>query len=67
MDVHRIGLDGLADPDGTLLDTYGISPRDIVLVRPDGFVGWRSKTAVGSPSAVAGALAQLTFRDMVVS
>jgi len=38
-----------------------------VLVRPDGFVAWRSKTPIGSPSAIAGALAQLTFRDMVAS
>ena len=67
VDIHRIGADGLTDPDGTLLDTYGITSRDAVLIRPDGFVAWRSKTPVGSPSAIAGALAQITFRDMVVS
>jgi 2-polyprenyl-6-methoxyphenol hydroxylase-like FAD-dependent oxidoreductase len=65
IDIHRIGADGLTDPDGGLLGAYGMTARDVVLVRPDGFVGWRSKTPVGSPSAFAGALAQLTFRTLV--
>ena len=67
IDIHRIGADGLTDPDGAFLDAFAVSAHDIVLVRPDGFVAWRSKTPIGSPSAIAGALAQLTFRDMVAS
>jgi hypothetical protein len=67
LDVHRIGVNGLTDPDGTLLGAYGMTSRDIVLIRPDGFVGWRSKTPAGSPSALAAALSQLTFRSTVVS
>jgi 2-polyprenyl-6-methoxyphenol hydroxylase-like FAD-dependent oxidoreductase len=67
VDVHRIGADGLADPDATFAAAYGLTSRDAMLVRPDGFVAWRSKTAAGSPSAVAGALAQLTFRNALVS
>jgi hypothetical protein len=39
----------------------------LILVRPDGFVAWRSKTATGSPSAVAGALAQAMCRHSIVS
>ena len=67
LDVHRIGANGLTDPDGALLEAYGMTSRDVVLIRPDGFVAWRSKTPVGSPSAIAGALSQLTFRNVVVS
>jgi 2-polyprenyl-6-methoxyphenol hydroxylase-like FAD-dependent oxidoreductase len=65
LDVHQIGAAGLTDPEGTVLEAYGITPSDVVLVRPDGFVGWRSKTTAASPSAIAAALAQMTFRQMV--
>ena len=67
VDLHQIGAAGLQDPEGTFLDAYGMSARDIVLVRPDGFVAWRSKTPAGSPSALAAALAQVTHRDTIVS
>jgi 2-polyprenyl-6-methoxyphenol hydroxylase-like FAD-dependent oxidoreductase len=46
VDAHRIGPSGdLADPDGGLLEAYGISASGAVLVRPDGFVAWRAKGA----------------------
>jgi 2-polyprenyl-6-methoxyphenol hydroxylase-like FAD-dependent oxidoreductase len=67
LDVYRIDENGLADPEGKLLNAYGITPRDIVLIRPDGFVGWRSKMPTASPSAIAAALAQMTFRSMAVT
>lgn len=67
LDVHRIGADGLDDPAGAFTAAYGIDAAGVVLVRPDGFVGWRSKTPAGSPSAIAAALAQLTSRDTIVS
>jgi 2-polyprenyl-6-methoxyphenol hydroxylase-like FAD-dependent oxidoreductase len=42
VDIHLIGTAGLTDWDGSLLDRYGLSPDGAVLVRPDGFVGWRA-------------------------
>ncbi len=46
LDIYRIGRQGdFIDIDGRFLDTYGVSPDGAVLVRPDGFVGWRCKTA----------------------
>ncbi|MGH8982051.1 MAG: FAD-dependent monooxygenase [Acidimicrobiales bacterium] len=45
---YLIGRDRLLDPDGRLLDSYGISPTGAVLVRPDGFVGWRARDAKGA-------------------
>jgi 2-polyprenyl-6-methoxyphenol hydroxylase-like FAD-dependent oxidoreductase len=66
VDVHRIG-DNVEDTEGAFADAYGLSPGGVMLVRPDGFVGWRSKTPSGSPSAVAAAFAQLTCRATMVS
>jgi len=44
-------------PDGDLLDVendwqakMGVSPEGVVLVRPDGFVAWRSSTVSGTPA-----------------
>ena len=51
--AHRIGAD-LADPEARFHETYGIAPDGAVLVRPDGYVGWRSAGAATDP---AGALA----------
>jgi 2-polyprenyl-6-methoxyphenol hydroxylase-like FAD-dependent oxidoreductase len=61
--IYRVGH----DLDGAVADAYGLGTQGVVLVRPDGFVGWRSKTAAASPSAIAGALSQLTFRNAVTS
>jgi 2-polyprenyl-6-methoxyphenol hydroxylase-like FAD-dependent oxidoreductase len=42
--VHRI-----AHPD--FCDAYGITPQGAVLVRPDGFVAWRARSADSTPAA----------------
>jgi len=47
LDAYRI--DDLADPDHHFAETYGISPSGGVLVRPDGFIGWRSRAAEVAP------------------
>jgi 2-polyprenyl-6-methoxyphenol hydroxylase-like FAD-dependent oxidoreductase len=48
LDAYRIG-DGLADTAGSFLQAYGLSPSGAVIVRPDGFVGWRAVDAVDTP------------------
>jgi 2-polyprenyl-6-methoxyphenol hydroxylase-like FAD-dependent oxidoreductase len=45
--LHRIGVDGLVDPDHGFEAAFGLDSDGAVLVRPDGFVGWR---ASGAPS-----------------
>ena len=35
--------------------TYGVDENGAVLVRPDGYVGWRSATAAKDPAAALGA------------
>lgn len=49
LDVHVVGGPDLADPDGCFPEAYGISPSGAVLVRPDGFVGWRAVDPAGAP------------------
>jgi putative polyketide hydroxylase len=41
VDFHRIGVD-LSDVDGRWPAAYGVTDQGAVLVRPDGFVAWRS-------------------------
>jgi 2-polyprenyl-6-methoxyphenol hydroxylase-like FAD-dependent oxidoreductase len=63
LDIHRAGSGGLIDPDGNFSSAYGITPTGAVLVRPDGFVGWRAKTADrASPAALAQAFTSILSR-----
>ena len=59
--AQRLGLgtvsigDGeLADCDGQWLETYGLDETGAVLVRPDGYVGWRSRAMPADPAARLG-------------
>jgi 2-polyprenyl-6-methoxyphenol hydroxylase-like FAD-dependent oxidoreductase len=52
LDAHVVGGDDLADPEGRFPGAYGISPSGAVIVRPDGFVGWRATDAAGAPESV---------------
>ncbi len=52
LSAYRLAADGeLVDRDGACAATYGIAPEGAVLVRPDGHVGWRSRTASADPGA----------------
>jgi 2-polyprenyl-6-methoxyphenol hydroxylase-like FAD-dependent oxidoreductase len=44
--VHRIGVD-FDDQEGRFTKAYGISDTGAVLVRPDGFVAWRTENEAG--------------------
>ncbi len=48
LDVHRIGGDGLTDPEDSFAPAYGISDAGAALIRPDGFVAWRAADATGA-------------------
>lgn len=50
LDSYRCGPSAdLIDLDGRWLERYGITPRGAVVVRPDGFVGWRAQDAAQQP------------------
>jgi hypothetical protein len=62
LDVHRAGA-RLTDPEGQLPQAFGITTAGAVLIRPDGFVGWRAENARdASPNAIARILATLAHR-----
>jgi hypothetical protein len=48
LDAHVVGEQGWPTPEGCFPGAYGISPSGAVLVRPDGFVGWRAVDAAGA-------------------
>jgi putative polyketide hydroxylase len=50
----------LQAPAGRFEALYGVEPDGAVLVRPDGFVGWRARRPGDVPAAdLAGALATI--------
>ncbi|GAA3702844.1 FAD-dependent oxidoreductase [Nonomuraea antimicrobica] len=64
--VHRFGHDLLPTDgeDRSPYDVYGITPSGAVLVRPDGFVCWRSPSSGSSPETTVGeALAAMLGRQ----
>ena len=63
LDAHCIGSPELCDLDGRFCTAYGLDASGACLVRPDGFVAWRAKTAERDPlGAVERALRTLLFR-----
>lgn len=51
--AYAIGKNGeLSDPDGDWHDVYGVDTKGAILVRPDGYVGWRSRSGVSDPLEV---------------
>jgi 2-polyprenyl-6-methoxyphenol hydroxylase-like FAD-dependent oxidoreductase len=49
------GAGDVRDPAGLFTEAYGISASGAVLVRPDGYVGWRAATLAADPRAALGA------------
>ncbi|QBD75468.1 monooxygenase [Ktedonosporobacter rubrisoli] len=50
IESHCIGKSGdVQDPQERFLSTYGISASGAVIVRPDGFIAWRSRALVPEP------------------
>ena len=66
VDVYGLDTPGFEDPEGSVAEAYGLS-NDVVLIRPDGFVAWRSKTPAGSPSAIVGAVSQAICKSLTLS
>jgi len=65
LDSYQIGGEAgdLIDAANTFCDAYGITATGAVIVRPDGFIGWRSKTIKeGAEQELTRALSTLTFR-----
>jgi 2-polyprenyl-6-methoxyphenol hydroxylase-like FAD-dependent oxidoreductase len=65
LDTYQVGGENnLTDPTEKFAGMYGIESTGAVMVRPDGFVGWRAKTADGaSAQLVTRALSSLLSLD----
>ena len=61
---YRFGAGGnLGDPDDRGPDAFGVDANGAVLVRPDGFVAWRSREGIAEPEQRLGeVLRQLGLR-----
>ncbi len=61
------GNDNIVDVHNRFLEAYGILSDGAVLVRPDGFVGWKAATTTDRPElALEEALASLLCRSTIV-
>jgi hypothetical protein len=58
---YTIGDAGLEDRDDVFFERFGIDPTGAVLVRPDGYVGWRTPRAA-DPATLRRAVAQILQR-----
>jgi putative polyketide hydroxylase len=64
LDVHVVGGRDLPDPERRFAAAYGLTASGAVLVRPDGFVAWRAKSAPHDPKrALAGALRAILMKQ----
>jgi aklavinone 12-hydroxylase len=62
LSIYRIGAD-LLDVEGTWAQRLGVSASGAVLLRPDGYIAWRSSTLQRAPGeALRGALARALCR-----
>jgi 2-polyprenyl-6-methoxyphenol hydroxylase-like FAD-dependent oxidoreductase len=62
--AYTVGENGdLSDPDSNWHEAYGVDADGAVLVRPDGYVAWRSRSAASNPlQALHGAFDSLLGR-----
>ena len=52
--AFSIGDGELTDPEAQWAKAYGLDETGAVLVRPDGYVGWRSRALTADPTATLG-------------
>jgi hypothetical protein len=63
LEAYRIGTDitGHGDDSADIGGAYGLTPSGATLIRPDGFVAWRSFSS-GADAELAGTLASILMR-----
>jgi len=60
IDVHVLGED-FFDPEQSWMEAYGVREGGAVLVRPDGYVGWRTATRPSDPGGALSAVLDQIF------
>jgi len=62
--LYRIGAD-LLDVDGYWAERYGVTDAGAVLIRPDGYIAWRARTAASSAfTTLREAFSRVMFRSV---
>jgi len=61
LDSFCIGKD-VGDPDGLFAHSYGVGPKGASLIRPDGFVAWRTRESADCAGGLKAALARSLCR-----
>ena len=59
--AYRVGPGGIGDVDGRFAETYRLGASGATILRPDGFIAWRSSDGE-SPTSVDGALSEILAR-----
>jgi putative polyketide hydroxylase len=55
--AYKVGRAGdLVDEESSWLDAFAVEPDGAVLIRPDGYVAWRSRTQVAEPRELSSVL-----------
>jgi 2-polyprenyl-6-methoxyphenol hydroxylase-like FAD-dependent oxidoreductase len=63
--AHIIGGRNIADAEGVWSRAYGVDDGGAVLIRPDGYIGWRTRSASSTPREdVRAALAQMLAKPI---
>ena len=66
LDAYLVGGAELGDPDGRFPASFGITDHGAVVVRPDGFVGWRAGGSSSAPQeTLRQALTSLLCRENI--
>jgi aklavinone 12-hydroxylase len=64
LSIYRVGAD-LVDVHRKWEARYGVTSSGAVLLRPDGYIAWRARTAASSPSStLREAIARVMFRSL---
>lgn len=64
LSVYRVGAE-LLDVENAWTSRYGVTPSGAVLLRPDGYIAWRSRTLAAHPgAALSAALARALCRPV---
>ncbi|MFJ7335356.1 FAD-dependent monooxygenase [Streptomyces sp. NPDC101110] len=62
LSFHRVGAEESPEVVERFLGRYGVEESGAVLVRPDGFIAWRSGAAVGEPAGTLTAVLDAVLR-----
>lgn len=61
IDFYQIGSPGLADVEARFQELFGIKANGAILIRPDGYIAWRSQAGPEHPTVLAQVMHSINF------